>query len=104
MQIERVTAGRLFWAGVDRVTRPFRNGPTADHIEWKDEDDINEDGDDDGNDDVDGDGDDEIEKVWSCMLCVLGRPLSWILINYKRRSKAAKLSQKAKGWWWSPKQ
>ena len=30
----------------------------------------------DGNGDGDEDGDDEIEKVWSCMLCVLGRPLS----------------------------
>ena len=39
-----------------------------------------EDGDDDiegdSDDDVDGEGNDEIEKVWSCMLCVLGRPLS----------------------------
>lgn len=31
-----------------------------------------DDDDGDGNDD----GDDEIERVWSCMLCVLGRPLS----------------------------
>ena len=43
-----------------------------------------DDDDGDGNDDSDGDddgddnddGDDEIERVWSCMLCVLGRPLS----------------------------
>ena len=39
-------------------------------MEWKDEDDINEDGDDDGDDDVDGDGDDEIEKVWRVACCV----------------------------------
>ena len=37
-------------------------------------DDDDGDGDDDGDDN--DDGDDEIERVWSCMLCVLGRPLS----------------------------
>ena len=37
-------------------------------------DDDDGDGDDDGDDN--DDGDDEIEGVWSCMLCVLGRPLS----------------------------
>ena len=34
------------------------------------------DGDGDDNGDDNDDGDDEIERVWSCMLCVLGRPLS----------------------------
>ena len=46
-------------------------------------------------DDVDGEGKDEIEKVWSCMLCVLGRSLAGILINNK--AEVPRLSQEGKG-------
>ena len=42
------------------------------------------------------DGDVEIEKARSCMLCVLGRSLAWILINNK--AEVPRLSQEGKGW------